>query len=59
MGEEYTSLDIAAALLKMIMEKENESFDHNVDLKYLLNMKKKKNTPGANLQEESLQETVA
>lgn len=31
MGEEYTSLDIAAALLKMIMEKENESFDHNVD----------------------------
>lgn len=29
MGEDYTSLDIAAALLKMIMEKENEGFDHN------------------------------
>lgn len=31
MGEEYTSLDISAALLKMIMEKENESFDHNAN----------------------------
>ncbi len=31
MGEEYTSLDIAASLLKMVMEKENESFDHTVN----------------------------
>jgi len=31
MGEEYTSLDVAAALLKMTMEKENESFDHTVN----------------------------
>lgn len=31
MGEEYTSLDVAAALLKIIMEKENEGFDHAAD----------------------------
>jgi len=31
MGEEYTSLDIAAALLKITIEKENEGFDHTVD----------------------------
>ena len=31
MGEEYTSLDISAALLKMIIEKENEGFDRTVD----------------------------
>lgn len=31
MGEEYTSLDMAAALLKMIIEKENESFDHKAN----------------------------
>ncbi len=31
LGEEYTSLDIAAALLKMTIEKENDNFDHTVD----------------------------
>jgi len=31
MGEDYTSLDISAALLKMIMEKENEGFDHTAN----------------------------
>jgi len=31
MGEEYTSLDMAAALLKMIIEKENENFDSTVN----------------------------
>ena len=31
MGEDYTSLDVAAALLKIIMEKESESFDKTVD----------------------------
>jgi len=31
MGEEHTSLDIAAALLSLIMEKENEGFDHNAN----------------------------
>ncbi|MEI8377684.1 MAG: DEAD/DEAH box helicase [bacterium] len=31
MGNDYTSLDIAAALLKMSLEKEVESFDNSVD----------------------------
>lgn len=31
MGEDYTSLDIAASLLKMALEKEKEGFDHTVD----------------------------
>ncbi|MDD3013745.1 MAG: DEAD/DEAH box helicase [Candidatus Gastranaerophilales bacterium] len=31
MGDEYTSLDVAAALLKITMEKENESFDSTVN----------------------------
>lgn len=31
MGEEYTSIDVSAALLKIIMEKENEGFDHNAN----------------------------
>jgi ATP-dependent RNA helicase DeaD len=31
MGEEYTSIDVSAALLKLIMEKENEGFDHNAN----------------------------
>lgn len=31
MGDEYTSLDISAALLKLILEKENEGFDHNAN----------------------------
>ncbi len=31
MGQDYTSLDIAAALLKMVIDKENEGFDHNVN----------------------------
>lgn len=32
MGEDYTALDVAASLLKMSMEKENEGFDPNVNL---------------------------
>jgi ATP-dependent RNA helicase DeaD len=31
MGEDYTSLDIAAALLKITMDRENESFDPTVN----------------------------
>ena len=31
MGEDHTSLDIAAALLKITMDKENESFDRTVN----------------------------
>ncbi len=31
MGEDYTSLDISAALLKLIMEKENEGFNPDTD----------------------------
>lgn len=31
MGSDYTSIDIAAALLKMSLEKEVENFDHSVD----------------------------
>ena len=31
MGEDHTSLDIAAALLKITMDRENESFDRNVN----------------------------
>jgi len=31
MGDELTSLDVAAALLKVTMDKENESFDRNVN----------------------------
>ena len=31
MGEDYTSLDIAAALLKITMDRENESFDRTVN----------------------------
>jgi ATP-dependent RNA helicase DeaD len=30
-GEEYTSLDVAAALLKLILEKESEGFDYNAN----------------------------
>jgi len=30
-GKEYTSVDVAAALLKLIMEKESEGFDYNAD----------------------------
>ncbi|MFA6989352.1 MAG: DEAD/DEAH box helicase [Candidatus Gastranaerophilaceae bacterium] len=31
MGEDFTSIDVAAALLKLTIEKEKESFDHNAD----------------------------
>jgi ATP-dependent RNA helicase DeaD len=31
MGEEYTALDVAAALLKVITDKENEGFDNTAD----------------------------
>lgn len=32
-GDEHTSLDVAAALLKIITEKENENFDYDADFK--------------------------
>jgi ATP-dependent RNA helicase DeaD len=32
MGDEYTSLDIAAALLKLLMDKETKGFDASIDL---------------------------
>lgn len=31
MSEEYTSLDVAAAMLKIAMEKENENLDHSIN----------------------------
>ena len=38
--EEYTSLDISAALLKLIIEKENEGFDHNANFEIPVEKKK-------------------
>lgn len=36
MGEDYTSIDIAAALLKITMEKENEGFNPDINLNELI-----------------------
>ncbi len=42
MGDDFTSLDIAAVLLKMTIEKENEGFDASVDFEEVEIVKDKK-----------------